>query len=699
MTKHYKIDIDTVRCYETRRKGEKMKRRKLKKCVMGIVLACVVQALAAPVCVQAAEPIMRIYSDLSRKERKALLTTTGSTDVNNYSYTFYALNPEPVDIGLPGRYEDEKGNTVYSYSNPKRKATRYFRKLSNQNIRYGGGWYLAYTEEDEDGVYAVASYDGTARNVTVPLHLDGYQVRGIDISNNRIYRINLQNRVEYIYGCQSAFLRWMVGCDNVKYIGARAFQNCVSLKKLPMMENLTTIASGAFEGCLSLTDIPLGDNIESISPDAFGWYDVVIGNYDFPGMNDEFSYYEGFMDNDRIYGITLYARENSPTHWLLNNMYEYYYVEGMEPEEVEFFTGHVSYGDLSDFTGVEEEPYRESGWTRIPCYDWTKEDTSTKDHAGDMDKENTGSDTITEAASGLGDEEKNILDYLLDLFKKGIITFNTLLFAMMAAYGIWVPKWVRNSLDQAEIKGLEAITRKYAGMSEEERLDALSAATGYLSTTVGMLDDYLPKGGTKYSLACTSLASLIQAISSAKKGVPLEDAVARFATSFGGTVATDTAVGIAAGTIAVPGLKVSPVKGLATWETVVTIALGGSQAGDAAGITSNVIHLTDFMYDIVKASKAPNSRAATDIIVDNALNKGLYGTNIQSAAQLLDITKNDDWGMVTAGIREMGTRKFLEGICETANEVCIDNNFVGKGLVKMFNIAIEKLEEEGLLDK
>lgn len=61
-----------------------------------------------------------------------------------------------------------------------------------------------------------------------------------------------------------------------------------------MMENLTTIATGAFEGCLSLTDIPLGDNIESISPDAFGWYDVVIGNYDFPGMNDEFSYYDGF---------------------------------------------------------------------------------------------------------------------------------------------------------------------------------------------------------------------------------------------------------------------------------------------------------------------------------------------------------------------------------------------------------------------
>ncbi len=676
-----------------------MKRCKVKKCIMGIVLICMMLTLTAPLCIQAAEPIMRIYSDLSRKERKALLTTTGSTAVNNYSYTYYALNQEPVDIGLPNKYEDEKGNMVYSYANPKRKATRYFRKLSNHNIQYGGGWYVAYTKEDEDGVYAVAGYDGTARNVTVPKRLDGYHVRGIDVSNNRIYRINLQNKVKYIYGCQSAFLRWMTGCDKVTYIGARAFQNCVSLKKLPMMENLTTIATGAFEGCLSLTDIPLGDNIESISPDAFGWYDVVIGNYDFPGVNNEFSYYDGFLDNDRIYGVTLYARENSPTHWLLYNMYEHYYVEGMEAEEVEFFTGHVSYGDLSDFTGVEEEPYRESGWTRIPYYDWTKEDTSSNDHDGGMDRENTGRDTITENVSGLGDEEKSTLDYLLDLFKKGIITFNTLLFIMLAIHGIWVPKWVRDSLNQAEIKGVEAITRKYAGMSEEERLDALSAATGYLSTTVGLLDDYLPKGGTKYSLACTSLASLIQAISSAKKGVPLEDAVARFATNFGGTVATDTAVGIAAGTIAVPGLKVSPVKGLATWETVVTIALGGSQAGDAAGITSNVIHLTDFMYDIVKASKAPNPRAATDIIVDNALNKGLYGTNIQTAAQLLDITKNDDWGMVTAGIREMGTRKFLEGICETANEVCIDNNFVGKVLVKGFNIAIEKLEEEGLLDK
>lgn len=689
-----------------------MERRKRRKCVMGIVLVCVVLALAAPVCIQAAEPIMRIYSDLSRKERKALLTTTGSVDVNNYSYTFYALNPEPIDIGLPGKYEHEKGNTVYSYSDPKRKATRYFRKLSNQNIQYGGGWYLAYTAEDEDGVYAVASYDGTARNVTVPKVLEGYPVRGIAVTNNRIYRINMQNRVEYIYGCQSAFLRWLVGCDAVKYIGSQAFQNCVSLKKLPMMENLTTIATGAFEGCLSLTDIPLGDNIESISPDAFGWYDVVIGNYDFPGMNDEFSYYDGFLDNDRIYGVTLYARENSPTHWLLNNMYEYHYIEGMETEKVEFFTGHVSYGDLSDFTGVEEEPYKESGWTRVPYYDWTKEDQSAKDNTGNADTGNTGEGTASKPTAGLDDEAKSALDYLLDLFKKGAITFNALLFAMLTMFGVKVPNWVTKSLDQADMKGLAAFTKKCDGMTEAERLDMLNVATGYLGTAIGELEDYLPRGGTQYSLACTALASLIQAVSAAKNGQSLEDAIARFATNFGGTVASDTAIKIATGAIAVPGLKLSPIKGLGTWETVVSIGLGGSQAGDAAGITSNVIHLTDFMYDIVKASKAADTRAATDIIVDNALNKGTYGTNIQTAAQLLDITKNDDWDMVVAGIREMGTRKFLEGICETANHVCLDNNFFGqmrvrafknsfegKVLMKAFNLTIQKLEEKGLLDK
>lgn len=676
-----------------------MERRKRRKCVMGIVLACVALALVAPMCVQAAEPIMRIYSDLSRKERKALLTTTGSMDVNNYSYEFYALNPEPIDIGLPSKHEDEKGNTVYSYSNPKRKATRYFRNLSEHNIRYGGGWYLAYTMEDTDGVYAVASYDGTARNVTVPKVLEGYPVRGIAVTNNRIYRINMQNRVEYIYGCQSAFLRWLVGCDAVKYIGSQAFQNCVSLKKLPVMENLTTIASGAFEGCLSLTDIPLGDNIESISPDAFGWYDVVIGNYDFPGMNYDFSYYDGFLDNDRIYGVTLYARENSPTHWLLDNMYGYHYIEGMETEEVEFFTGHVSYGDLSDFTGVEEEPYKESSWTRVPYYDWTKENQSSKDNTKDTDNGKTGEETVTKPTSGLDDEAKSALDYLLDLFKKGAITFNALLFAMLTMFGVKVPDWVTRSLDQADLKGVADFTKKCEGMSEADRLDMLNTATGYLGTVIGELEDYLPRGGTQYSMACTALASLIQSVSAAKNGMPLEDAIARFATNFGGTVGTDTAIKIATGAMAVPGLKFSPIKGLGTWETVVAIGLGGSQAGDAAGITSNVIHLTDFMYDIVKASKAADTRAATDIIVDNALNKGVYGTNIQTAAQLLDITKNDDWGMVVAGIREMGTRTFLEGICETANEVCIDNNFVGKVLVKAFNFAIQKMEEEGLLDK
>lgn len=734
-------------------------KRKTSRCVISAFLLAGLLAFLIPMGTYADEDdednsfTMWTYSDLSKQERKELLTTTGSSTIMNFSYQFYALNPEAEDIGLPNVRVGADEKEIYSYAKQVRRAKTYFRKLRNLSD-VTQGWYVAYVREDEEGQYAVAGYGGNSRGVHVPAHLDGYEVRGIDITNHHLAKLDLGNHVQYIYGCKSGYLKWLEGCDEVKYIGSRAFENCVSLKKLPLMEKLETISSLAFMGCLSLQEVPLGDEITWITPDAFGWYDVVLGNYDFPGLNDDFTYFEGFMDNDRIYGITLYAKENSPTHWLLDNLYGYHYVEGMTEEEVEFFAGHVSYADMSLFAGVEEEPYVEESWTYYP---WCDFDKGTGTAGGNGDKKQPVAETKPANTAGVDEKQLSGVDYFFDLFQKGMITANVLLAAMFALAGFNVPSWLANDVKNAgmDIAGqIRETTEKYAKLSEPEKIEKLSILNGYLSAIAGFADEkglLTSKLGSSYGTIINMTSALLKGIDLVQKGEPLDQAfskammslrtgkavdaatdalIAKAATSAAAKAAQAEATAASAAAEAnrlaaiakatggaaekaaaeaaasravtaktaaeIAKRNLNPLAPLKYWDVIVMVSLGGSDAADVAGIGSNAEHLVDYLYDLSVAVRAKDSAKAVAELSQKALENGAYGKNIQTLLQLSEFSVFDI-DDVCIGMREMGTRKFLENICQSVNETFVDKNYVGEFFLKGFNSTIQSLAERGYL--
>ena len=57
--------------------------------------------------------------------------------------------------------------------------------------------------------------------------------------------------------------------DSVTSIGYRAFSGCLSLTSITVPDSITSISHSTFSGCLSLTSITLPDSVEYIGADAF----------------------------------------------------------------------------------------------------------------------------------------------------------------------------------------------------------------------------------------------------------------------------------------------------------------------------------------------------------------------------------------------------------------------------------------------
>lgn len=210
--------------------------------------------------------------------------------------------------------------------------------------------------------------------VTIPLY-GQVKVIGVDIENHNLTKVYINDNVTCIRRLSSVNLEEVSGCKNLEYIEKYAFQNDVSLTTLPEMPKLDWIAMGAFEGCISLRDIKLPDHMTFIDFTAFGWYDTVLGNYDI-GLTDQswedFQYLSDLSDNDRILGLTLYAKKGSTTWKLLDalinnndaltptldddgNPYFKSYSDSiylMSGQEVEYYTSNWSLKSSGDYKGA-----------------------------------------------------------------------------------------------------------------------------------------------------------------------------------------------------------------------------------------------------------------------------------------------------------------------------------------------------------
>ena len=60
-------------------------------------------------------------------------------------------------------------------------------------------------------------------------------------------------------------LRSVVFADNIKYIGANAFDGCSGLTSITIPDSVTSIGSGAFADCSALTSITIPNNVTKIN--------------------------------------------------------------------------------------------------------------------------------------------------------------------------------------------------------------------------------------------------------------------------------------------------------------------------------------------------------------------------------------------------------------------------------------------------
>ena len=99
----------------------------------------------------------------------------------------------------------------------------------------------------------ITGMEGTARDVTIPYMLGGYEVRNI---GSDAFKGN-----SYL---QRVTIPW-----HVREINSGAFYSCVNLYELKLSEGLERIGNEAFYGCQSLQSVEIPSSVGSVDSDAF----------------------------------------------------------------------------------------------------------------------------------------------------------------------------------------------------------------------------------------------------------------------------------------------------------------------------------------------------------------------------------------------------------------------------------------------
>ena len=132
-----------------------------------------------------------------------------------------------VPITVSGVYDPVTGKTSYA-------------DADGNQTEITDAHYKDYTYSVSNGAATITKYTGSARNLYVPSTLGGYPVKRI---NDQVFR-----------GCK---FETAVLPNQLEYIGAYAFENCVHLTSVTLPESLTTICAGAFNGCTKLKSLTI----------------------------------------------------------------------------------------------------------------------------------------------------------------------------------------------------------------------------------------------------------------------------------------------------------------------------------------------------------------------------------------------------------------------------------------------------------
>ena len=528
--------------------------------------------------------------------------------------------------------------------------------------------------------------------VTIPLY-GKVKIIGVDIEDHNLKKVYINDNVTCIRRLSSVNLEEISGCKSLEYIEKYAFQNDVSLKSIPEMPKLDWIAMGAFEGCVSLRDIKLPDNMTFIDFTAFGWYDTVLGNYDI-GMTDQswedFQYLSDLSDNDKIFGLTLYAKKGSTTYKLLDTLINKNdaLTPALDDNDKPYFK---SYGDAVAMMSGEVKEFT-SHWNLKSSGDYKGNLAST-----DKDVDDSTGGRLGEYGEGEPSWKSK------DIVKNGAVTGGLLLMLTttvgIAGYeatkkkrGSGAEKDRGNIFDDDSEEDYWGISEVYDDLDRADKtklyfdlLDVFSKQLKKLGT-YGKIGKELIDDGKKLQKVLDIYAET--------GDLTLAFSKVRFSDKIGEKVA---------------GMATKAVPGIAVWDITTGIFFGNSRTADAVNFGANAEHTVDFVFDMCRAvageaQKNPTAPKGTkypgvfgvDEFCKNVTD-GAYGENLKNIGLTGDLLlSKGSIGQTWNGIfgeDGMGFMGFVDGICQTATEATTDHSLVSGYLLEHFNNKIEQFYE------
>ena len=612
-------------------------------------------------------------------------------------YQFYYTGMRQV-INRPASANDPAWDTVRDMTRIYYMKRQQEGQLAGPRINYSTHWYSydysmlgdwvvtdLMAEYKTGEICGYVSYVGQGteiavpETVTIPLYGE-VKVIGVDIEDHNLTKVYINDNVTCIRRLSSVNLEEISGCKNLEYIEKYAFQNDVSLKTIPEMPKLDWIAMGAFEGCISLRDIKLPDNMTFIDFTAFGWYDTVLGNYDI-GMDVEsweaFQYLRDLSDNDKILGITLYAKKDSTTYMLLDTLINKNdaLTPALDDDGNPYFQ---SYGETVAMISGEVKNY--TGHWNLK---------SSGEYKGNI--ASTDKDVDDSTGGRLGEYGNDEPSYS----PRKILEEGALVAGLLAFFGI------TSGVSQYRKKDEEIIDREgkpddaddeYWGIAEVyDDLDAADKTKLYFDI-LDAFSDKIEKCGKLGKAG----AALIKMGKAAQKACDIYAETGNWIEALKQARATSLGVGEGVGFIT------DAVPAIGTWDMISSIVLGNSKAADAVNFGGNVEHLADLYYDMARAAENQiipgfNKGAYTTEEIYSRIMDGSYGENLQNLSAVADMVRHpESAGQIWNGIfgeDGMGFDEFMNGVCNTATEKTTDHSLVSGYLLEWFNNSVEKYYE------
>lgn len=565
------------------------------------------------------------------------------------------------------------------------------RQLPGLRVNYSYNWYRydyskigdwlitdIMAEYETGELCGIATYIGQGMEIAVPEKVNiplygDVKIIGLDIEDHNLTKVYVNDNVTYIRRLSSVNLEEISGCKNLEYIGKYAFQNNVSLKSLPEMPKLDWIAMGAFEGCISLRDIKLPDNMTFIDFTAFGWYDTVLGNYDI-GMTDQswedFQYLSDLSDNDKILGLTLYAKKGSTTYNLLDTLINKNdaLTPALDDSGKPYFK---SYGDAVSMMSGEVKEFT-SHWNL----------KSSGDYKGNLSSTDKDVDDSTGGRLGeYGDGEpswspKKVLE-------QGALTAGLLMF-----FGITIGVAHYTGKIPDKKKPVPEIPKTYWGMTAEQWSKMGNDSIDLLSNSFEKMGGVgkVMKGVVAAGKAFQKYLDVYNETGNADEA---------WNKAFVSSLSVGTAFGMATDSVPAVGI----------WDAVSGLAMGTSTAADAVSMGGNAEHLADFfmdyMYSRNKELHLDTSFDPSVVYTREELTQriadGAYGENIKNFSDAVDLVSS--WQSIkdtTVGV--FGKDGLGWGIFgnmgDTANEM-IKGSRVAEQYVEWFNSAVKDFYTTG----